>query len=53
MVGVAPLQQKMLIQLQATVTSQQAKLTQYEQENQQLREALSVSDQKLQIQEVH
>ena len=42
------LQQKMLIQLQATVTSQQAKLTQYEQENQQLREALSASEQKFQ-----
>ena len=34
------LQQKMLIQLQTTVTSQQTELTQYKLENQQLREAL-------------
>ena len=45
------LQQKMLIQLQATVTSQQAKLTQYEHENQELREALTASERKLQMQE--
>ena len=37
------LQQKMLTQLQATVTSQQAELTQYKEENQQLREALTTT----------
>ena len=42
------LQQKMLIQLQTTVTSQQTELTQYKLENQQLRKALSVSERKLQ-----
>ena len=41
-------QQQMLIQLQATVTSQQTKLIQYEEENQQLREALAISEKKLQ-----
>ena len=42
------LQQKMLLQLQATVTSQQAELTQYKHENQKLREALEASERKLQ-----
>ena len=42
------LQQKMLLQLQAAVTSQQAELTQYKHENQQLREALGTSEQNLQ-----
>ena len=42
------LQQKMLIQLQTTVTSQQTELIQYKLENQQLRKALNVSERKLQ-----
>ena len=50
--GHVMLQQKMLIQLQATVTSQQAELTEYKHENQQLREALNVSEQKLQTQQI-
>ena len=45
------LQQKMLIQLQTTVTSQQAELIRYKHENQQLREALTASERRFETQQ--
>ena len=44
-------QQQMLIQLQATLTSQGAELTQYKHKNQLLREALTASEQKVETQQ--